>query len=106
MKTVEEVGEIFMDEAKKIIENNYKEFSDLTNSMLNKDKDSIQKYQVLLQCFKNCMPARGVTKEEWEAFAPHLIDYQVNLIPYIVKAMNGKEFEHDETNEQRPGDSI
>ena len=34
MKTIEEVGEIFVDEARKIIENNYKEFSDLTNSML------------------------------------------------------------------------
>ena len=106
MKTVEEVGEIFMDEARKIIENDYKEFSDLTNSMLNKDKDSIQKYQVLLQRFKNCMPARGVTKEEWEAFAPHLIDYQVNLIPYIVKSMSGKESKLDETFELRPGDSI
>ena len=53
MKTIEEVGEIFVDEARKIIENNYKEFSDLTNSMLNKDKDSIQKYQVLLQRFKS-----------------------------------------------------
>ena len=51
-----------------------------------------------LQRFKNCMPARGVTKEEWEAFVPHLTDYQVNLIPYIVKAMSGKESEHDETN--------
>ena len=82
----------------KIIENNYKEFSDLTNSMLNKDKDSIQKYQVLLQRFKKCMPARGVTKEEWEAFVPHLTDYQVSLIPYIIKAMSGKEPEHDETD--------
>ena len=98
MKTIEEVGEIFVDEARKIIENNYKEFSDLTNSMLNKDKDSIQKYQVLLQRFKNCMPARGVTKEEWEAFVPHLTDYQVSLIPYIIKAMSGKEPERDETD--------
>lgn len=98
MKTIEEVGEIFVDEARKIIENNYKEFSDLTNSMLNKDKDSIQKYQVLLQRFKNCMPARGVTKEEWEAFVPHLTDYQVSLIPHIIKAMSGKEPEYDETD--------
>ena len=102
MRTVEEIGKIFIDEAKKVIENHYPEFSDLTNAMLNKSEDSAEKYQVLLHKFKDCLPNRGVTKEEFDNFMPYLTDYMVDLIPYIIKAMNGKEIDN-ESNQKGEG---
>lgn len=103
MKTIEEVGKIFLEEARKIIDNNYDEFSDLANSCLNKAEDSAQKYQVLLQRFKNALPDRGVTKAEFDAFAPHITDYTIDLIPYILHAMTRKELNDDKSNDQGKG---
>lgn len=103
MKTVEEIGKIFIEEARNIIDNNYTEFSDLANSYLNKMNDSNQKFQVLLQKFKNRLPERGVTKEEFELFAPHITDYTVELIPYILHAMTQKEVNNDQINNSGDG---
>lgn len=103
MKSIEEIGNIFIEEAKNIIDNNYVEFSDLANACLNKTSDSAQKFQVLLQKFKNRLPERGVTKEEFELFAPHITDYTVELIPYILHAMTQKEVNNDKINNSRDG---
>ena len=88
MKSIEEVGKIFLEEAKKVVDENLKEFSDCADANLNKTPDAAEKYNALLEKFKGRLPARGVTEEELNNFLPHIIDYQVELVPYIVNKIN------------------
>jgi hypothetical protein len=98
-KTVEEVGAIFLEESKKLIDDNIEELSACVDANLNKAADSKKKYDALLQKFKDKLPARGVTQEEFNDFLPHIIDYQVDLIPYIVQKINPQLFKKEDQDD-------
>lgn len=89
MKSIEEIGKIFIDEAKKALDDEFDNILKTTNKILNtKDENEVEKeYAFLCNTLSNRLPKRGVTEEELKSFIPYIKDYQGEITKYILQKL-------------------
>lgn len=89
MRSVKEIGEIFIDEAKKALDDEFDNILKTTNKILNtKDENEVEKeYAFLCNTLSNRLPKRGITEAELKSFIPYIKDYQGEITKYILQKL-------------------
>lgn len=97
MKSTEEIGKIFIEEAKKVIDEDFNNVCKVANDIMNKTEEAEKEYVFLCNTLANRLPERGITKEELKSFIPHVKDYQNEIANHILQKLTGKENEDVDT---------
>ena len=90
MKSIEEIGKIFIEEAKDGIDQQFDYLCKVTNDIINKTDNAENEYNILCKILSDKLPKRGITKEELQSFMPHIRDYIPDIAKYILQKFNMK----------------
>jgi hypothetical protein len=97
MKSTEEIGKIFIEEAKRAIDEDFDNVCKVANDIMNKTEEVEKEYAFLCNTLANRLPERGITEEELKSFIPYIKDYQNEIANHILQKLIGKENEDVDT---------
>ena len=84
MKTKDQIAEIFLREAKNVVDSKFDELSVLSDKILNKDQDASEEYKKIFNELSKILPSKGITEEEMKSFLPYVKEYQSEIAFYIM----------------------